>query len=78
MSITNLQIGDSATAVTPSDSTILTPGVLYIGVGGTVVVQPVEGEVATFVNVPDGYTLYVQVTKVLSTGTTATNILILR
>lgn len=75
----------SATAVTKSDSTVLprTAG-LYIGGGGDVTVQ-MAGAVQTaavtqvlFKAVPTGTTLYIAVTKVMSTGTTATNILALR
>jgi len=78
MSITNLQIADNAFAVTPNDSTVLEPGVLFIGNGGAVAVQTLGGQTETFENVPDGSILYVMVTKVLATGTDATGIKILR
>lgn len=78
MSIVNLQIADSAETVTPNDSTALDPGILYVGVGGDVVVDTIESTQKTFKNVPDGSILYVMVTKVYSSSTTATDILILR
>ena len=78
MSITNLQIADSAVAVTPGDSTELSPGILFVGVGGDVAVQTLAGETVTFKNIADGSYLYTMVVKVLSTGTTAKNILIAR
>ncbi len=67
-----------AVAVTPSDATVLA-GVraLYIGVSGNVAVIPRGSATAvTFLSVPIGI-LPVQVTKVMSTNTTATNIVAL-
>lgn len=64
-------------AVTASDTTVLQPGPLYVGTGGTVVVTTKNGTALTFVNVADGTFLPVIVTQVLSTGTTASDILIL-
>ncbi len=68
----------SAVAVTPSDSTILpTTRALYVGVTGNIAVQMADDEnTLTFANVPVGI-LPIQVIKVLSTGTTATNIIAL-
>jgi hypothetical protein len=68
----------SAAAVTPSDSTVLpaTRG-LYIGTTGNVAVKMAEDEnTLTFSNVPVGI-LPIQVIQVLSTGTTASNIIAL-
>lgn len=67
--------------VTASDSTDFStyPKALYVGVTGDVVVLPVEnadGSTVTFKAHPVGY-MPVQVRRVLSTGTTATNILAL-
>lgn len=68
-----------ATAVTVSDTTILQPGTLYIGTGGTVKVRTAGGNDITFSNVQDGSILPVLVDKVYDTGTTdADNIVILR
>lgn len=67
-----------AVAVTPNDSTTLT-GVkaLYVGVSGDVAVVTRDRAAAvTFKAVPVGY-LWVQCVKVLSTGTTATDIVAL-
>lgn len=64
-------------ALTASDSTVLdvTRG-LYIGTGGTVAVVPVDGDTSViFTNVANGTILPIQVTKVLSTGTSASDIL---
>ena len=66
-------------ACTPSDSTVFTKQTaLYVGVGGTVVVKG-WGNTATttFLNVPSGTFMPIQVRQVYSTGTTATNILLL-
>jgi len=68
----------SATAVTPSDATIIpTTRGLYIGVTGNLAVKMSDDEnTITFSNVPVGV-LPIQVIQVLSTGTTATNIIAL-
>lgn len=67
----------NAEAVTPSDSSALdrTASALYIGVSGDIKVDlEGSGEAIIFKAVPVGF-LPVRVTKVYSTGTTATNIL---
>lgn len=66
-----------ATAVTPSDATTI-PATRFLWIGGTgaVAVRLVRGDTVTFAAVPVGR-LDVQVDRVLSTGTTATNILAL-
>lgn len=65
-----------AYAITPSDSTILTPTRgLWIGVGGAIKVDTVGGETAvTFSGIPSGTLLPIAVTKVYSTNTTASSI----
>lgn len=69
----------SAFAVTKSDSTIIpATRALYIGGAGDVAVTMAEDENnVTFVAVPAGSILPVQVIKILSTGTTATSIVAL-
>lgn len=69
----------SALAVTLSDSTIIpVTRALYIGSGGTLVVTMAEdGNDVTFVNLPEGTVFPIQVSKVLSTGSTASNIVAL-
>jgi hypothetical protein len=63
-----------AVAVTPSDTTVIaTTRALWVGATGNVTVTMSDGKNATFSNVPVGI-LPVQVTKVLATATTATNI----
>lgn len=69
-----------ARAVTPHDTNVLTGGTcraLYIGGAGAVAATLADGTTATFAAVPVGTTLNVQARIVLSTGTTATNILAL-
>ena len=67
-----------AAAVTPSDSVDLanTSTALYIGGTGNLTVIMLGGEQVTFAAVPVGI-LPIRVTRVLSTGTAATNILAL-
>lgn len=64
--------------VTPSDSTILENGCLYVGTGGNIKVRLVGGSVLTFSNVTDGSFLPIVVNMVYSTDTTASDIIILR
>lgn len=66
-----------AVAVVPSDTTMIpaTRGI-YVGVAGDLVVEMVSGNSATFTAAANGI-LPVQVHKVKSTGTTATNIVAL-
>jgi len=68
----------SATAVTPSDSTLIpTTRALYIGVTGNLAVQMSDDEnVITFTNVAVGI-FPIQVIKVMATNTTATGIIAL-
>lgn len=63
-----------AFAVTPNDSTVISARSLYIGGAGDVRVQTLAGTTITFIGVPAGSILPVQVTKVL-VATTATNII---
>lgn len=70
---------EGATAVTPSDSTVLT-GVrgLYVGSDGNVAVIMVgDSSAVTFVGVKAGSVLPLRVSKVMSTNTTATDIVAL-
>ena len=68
----------AAVAVTKSDSTILdVTRALYIGTTGDLAVRMTNGETITFKTVPVGI-LPIQVDKVLSTGTTAAEIIALR
>lgn len=64
-------------AVTPSDSVNL-PGVtrgIYVGTGGTIVVIPADGDATvTYTNVANGQVLPIQITRVNSTSTTASDI----
>lgn len=84
MAYQKLQAGRAA-AVTPSD-TLNIPSVdggvndgcvLYVGTTGNLTVVTTGQDVVTFVNVQGGSFIPVQVFKVLSTGTTALNIVAL-
>ena len=78
--------GFNAESVTPSDSQGITIGgssidgldngvCLYIGTGGDLKVTMVGNQVVTFVNVPNGSFLPIQVKKVWATDTNASDIL---
>jgi hypothetical protein len=66
-------------AVTPSDSTLLaeTTRGIYVGTGGTIAALMLSGASVSFVAVPSGATLPVRLTKIMATGTTASNIVAL-
>lgn len=70
----NSQIPKSAAAVTASDSTELFGVALYVGNAGSVALLTEGGQTVTFANVPAGTTIVQRFTKVLATGTTATNL----
>lgn len=64
--------------ITPDDGAELSlvTKALYVGSGGDIAVQPLEGaSLVTFRNVPSGATLDLRVTKVAATGTTASDII---
>jgi hypothetical protein len=66
-----------AAAVTPNDSTVVNANALYIGTTGNVALVVREGDAAvTFTAVPVGV-LHVNAYKVMSTNTTASNIVAL-
>jgi len=63
-----------AVAIVPSDTVNLTTAaVIYVGVGGNVKVTTAQGTAITFTGVVAGSVIPIQVTRVWSTGTTATN-----
>jgi hypothetical protein len=65
-----------ATTFTSSDTVNLTtPSVIYVGGAGSVKVTTVQGDDTTFVGLQAGQVIPVQVIRVWSTGTTATNLL---
>jgi hypothetical protein len=62
-------------ALTPNDSTVLTPTRgLYVGVSGDVKVTSIDGNDVTFVSLAAGIIHPISCTKVFSTGTDAGNI----
>lgn len=66
-----------AFAITPNNSTDLDyiTRSIYVGVGGTIAVVMAGGEEVTFVGVQSGSVLPVRVSRVKSTGTSATNMI---
>lgn len=68
-----------AAAVTPADGSDISPeaSALFIGGAGDVSVHVMDGSTVTFVGVAAGSILPVRVKRVLSTSTTATNIVAL-
>lgn len=78
-------IGNKLAAITASDSTILSPCFVYVGVGGDVAVVaegdatgPAGVNAITLKNVPSGTLLPIRVTQVMSTNTTALSLVSVR
>jgi len=71
-----LQPGLNAFAITPNDGVFFakTRG-LYVGVTGNVAVEMAGGNVVTFIGLAGGVVHPLQVIRVLSSGTTALNII---
>lgn len=71
-------VGRKFVAVTPSDSTILAPGAMgiYVGGAGAIAVKDIDGVSVTFSAVPVGTQLSISPSQILSTGTTATNLVL--
>ena len=65
---------EKAAAVTLSDVDIVNFRALYIGTGGNVAVTMAGGGNVTFPNVPSGAILPIVVSKVLASGTGASDI----
>lgn len=64
-----------AVAITPSDTTQLNLCGFYVGGAGNVAVQTTVGATAvTFIAPPVGTVIKLQVARIMSTNTTATNI----
>lgn len=86
MSNLKLQVG-RAQAVTPSNTDDIyfvgseadkvIPCVLYVGTSGNLKVRTAGGDDVTFNNIQNGSFLPINVVRVFSTGTTATNIVAL-
>jgi len=83
MAYQKLQVG-RVSAVVPSntvdipyvgDALSVWPCVLYSGTGGDIRVMTAGGDDVTFVGVPAGTFMPVQVTRVFATGTAATDIM---
>ncbi len=69
----------AGTAVTPHDTNNIDPTRgLYVGVSGDVKVVMLDGTTITFTNMAAGVIHPLQVVRVFSTGTAATNIVALR
>jgi len=65
-----------ATTFTNSDTAYLeSPSVIYVGGAGNVKVTTAQGDDTTFNGLQTGQVIPVQVIRVWSTGTTATNLL---
>jgi len=73
------QPAGNAEAVTPSDATDLTyvSRGLYVGGAGNVAVVMVSGAAVTFTNILAGTILPIRLSRIKSTGTTATNLIAL-
>jgi hypothetical protein len=71
-------VASSAVAVTPSDTGEIRALALYVGTGGALRVLTASGDDVTFPGVPNGFLLPLEVRRVYSTSTVASNIVALR
>lgn len=75
--IQHMQAEDAA-VITPSDITVINPtSAFYVGGDGNITVETISGTVITFNNVVGGSIIPLRIIKVLSTNTTATDIIAL-
>lgn len=77
MSSLNISTAVHAYAVTPSDTAHGSGSALFVGGAGDVAVLMSGGETVTFKAVPAGTLLPIQFTRIMSTNTTATNMVAL-
>ncbi len=76
--IFDMMFPSAAAVVTPNDGTDLsTAGIIYVGGSGDVKVDTLAGDTVTFYGVPAGSYVPVRVKRVYSTGTTATNMVVM-
>lgn len=76
--IENISPSAAAVAITPNDTTRITPTRgLYVGVSGDVKVIMLDGTTVTFTDLAAGVIHPITCVLVYSTGTTATNIVAL-
>ena len=69
---------DNVLDVVPSDANDLTEsGLIYVGTGGNVKVDSIQLGTVTFLNVPNGKFIKGRVKKVYSTGTTASDMIVI-
>ena len=74
MSQALIQAIDAAEVTTSDTDDLTTISVLYVGVGGHVKVKTRQGSDVTLYNMNNGQFVPVQVKRVYTTGTTATNL----
>lgn len=69
---------DNVLDVTPDNSNDLSKsGLIYIGTGGNIKVDLIQFGTVTFLNVPNGRFIQSRVKKVYSTGTTASDLIVI-
>lgn len=73
---TNISPASNLVAITKSDSTTYSPYIraIYVGIGGNVVVQDVDGTTITFASVPQGTTIGPFVVQKVMDATTASSL----
>lgn len=74
MAFSYTAIPADAAAITPNDTTAVSLCGVYIGGTGDVVLTTIRGNDVTYKAVPVGTTIWLAISKVKATNTTATNI----
>lgn len=62
-------------SITPSDTTVINVRGVYVGGTGDVAVTMLDGSTGTYKAVPVGIKVVGRISKVMATGTTATNLI---
>ena len=69
---------ENAAAVTKHDTDLLSAdSVVYVGTGGDIAAYTIHGDLVTFKNLADGDLLPVKVRRIMSTNTTASDMVAL-
>lgn len=69
-------VPNNAAAITPSNTTVLNCTAIYVGTGGTLVLDMENADNVTFVNVNAGTVMWIKAVRV-KTATTASNLVAL-
>jgi len=70
--------GEFPTNVTKSDTTEYSPTPIFVGTAGNVTLMSADGSTSLFLNIANGTFMPVIATRIMSTGTTASDFVIFK